>query len=219
MKELTLRSSWMLFSQLLQYPDASWQDTSDEMYVNWCHLLQDEEAASAKSLQELAGQCLAEFAGMDAETITAAYVKTFDFSKKANLYLTYGQLGDDRERGPALLKLKQVYEEEEIVLDTDELPDYLPLVLEFVAVASEDRGLGLLVSFRKALVSIRDALHQMASPYRHVLDAMLFIMDQSGITEGSFDMTALVGSGDTSPSLGCGPMWATAGYGNVGRNA
>ncbi|MCG7406989.1 nitrate reductase molybdenum cofactor assembly chaperone [Paenibacillus sp. ACRRX] len=218
MKELTRRSSWMLFSQLLQYPDAAWQDSADEMYVNWCHLIQDEEASTAKSLQEFAGQCLAEFVGMDTEAITAAYVKTFDFSKKANMYLTYGQLGDDRERGPALLKLKQVYEEEEIVLDTDELPDYLPLVLEYVAVASEERGIGLLVSFRKALVSIRDALHHMSSPYRHVLDAMLFIIDQSGMTEGCFEMTAFSGCADTPPSLGCGPMWATAGYGSVGRN-
>lgn len=219
MKEFTRRSSWMLFSQLLQYPDVTWQDTADEMYVNWCHLIQDEQAESAKSLQELAGQCLVEFAGMDAEAITAAYVKTFDFSKKANLYLTYAQLGDDRERGPALLKLKQVYEEEEIVLDTDELPDYLPLVLEYVAIANEERGMGLLVSFRKALVSIRDTLHHAGSPYRHVLDAILLTLDQSGITEGSFDMTACVGCGSTPSSLGCGPMWAAAGYGNVGGNA
>jgi len=219
MKELTLRSSWMLFSQLLQYPDAAWQDTADEMYVNWCHLIQDGEVMEVKSLQELAGHCLAEFAGMDAEAITAAYVKTFDFSKKANLYLTYGQLGEDRERGPALLKLKQLYEEEEIVLYTDELPDYLPLVLEYVAVAIEDRGIDLLVSFRKALVNIQEALHQMHSPYRHVLDAILWIIDQSDITEGSFDMTAFVGCGSTPASLGCGPMWATAGYGNVGGNA
>ncbi|WP_314589332.1 nitrate reductase molybdenum cofactor assembly chaperone [Paenibacillus terrigena] len=219
MKEMTLRSSWMLFSQLLQYPDAAWQETADEMYVNWCHLIQDEDEAVAKLLQELAGQCLAEYAGMDAVAITAAYVKTFDFSKKANLYLTYRQLGDDRERGPALLKLKQLYEEEDIVLDTDELPDYLPLVLEYVAVAQEERGIALLYSFRKALDSIKDALHHMTSPYRHVLDAILWIIDQSDITEGSFDMTTSAGCGSTPSELGCGPMWGAAGYGNAGRNA
>lgn len=216
MKELTLRSSWMLFSQLLQYPDAQWHETADEMYVDWCHLIQEEEPVSVKTLQELTGQCLADFAGMDSETITAAYVKTFDFNKKANLYLTYAQLKEDRERGPALLKLKQVYEEEDIMLDTDELPDYLPLVLEYVAIASEERGIGLLISFRKAIVVIQEELHQMQSPYRHVLDAMLFIIDQSEMTEGTFDLNSIVRTGDTSPALGCGPMWAAAGYGNVG---
>ncbi|MFM9329469.1 nitrate reductase molybdenum cofactor assembly chaperone [Paenibacillus mesotrionivorans] len=220
MKVMTQRSSWMLFSQLLQYPDSDWQETSDELYVNWCHFLErEEEAEIAGPLQELAGQCLAGLTGMDAEAIRAGYVKTFDFGKKSNLYLTYGQLGDDRERGPVLLQLKQVFEQEEIVLATDELPDYLPLVLEYAAVAGEDRGLRLLVSFRKAMVTIQEALYRSDSPYRHVLDAILWIIDESGITEGSFDMTGAAGSGSTPPALGCGPMWAAAGYGNVGRNA
>lgn len=218
MNMMTLRSSWMLFSQLLQYPDAEWQEESDEMYVDWCHLIREEEAAEAKTVQALAGDCLAAFAGMDAATITANYVKTFDFSKKANLYLTYGQLGEDRERGPALLRLKQLYEEEEIVLYTDELPDFLPLVLEYVAVAEESRGISLLVSFRKALDQIKDALHQVESPYRYVLDAILLILDHSGVEEGSFEISAPAGFGNTPSAMGCGPMWAAAGYGQERRN-
>lgn len=218
MNMMTLRSSWMLFSQLLQYPDAEWQEESDEMYVDWCHLIQEEDAAEAKTVQALAGDCLAAFTGMDAATITANYVKTFDFSKKANLYLTYGQLGEDRERGPALLRLKQLYEEEEIVLYTDELPDFLPLVLEYVAVAEESRGISLLVSFRKALDQIKDALHQVESPYRYVLDAILLILDHSGVEEGSFEISAPAGFGNTPSAMGCGPMWAAAGYGQERRN-
>lgn len=216
MKEETLRSSWMLFSQLLQYPDAAWQDTSDEMYVNWCHLIQDEEEEVANALQSFTRECLASFAGMDAETITAAYVKTFDFSKKSNMYLTYGQLGEDRERGPALLRLKQLYEEEDMVLDTDELPDYLPLVLEYVAVSQEERGIALLVSFRKALEQIKEALDQQNSPYRHVLDAILWILDHSGVTEGLIEITVPQAACGSIPSAqGCGPMWAAAGYGQA----
>lgn len=220
MKELTLRSSWMLFSQLLQYPDGEWQEAADEGYVEWCRFtLEEEKEETVKPLQELAGLCLAELAGMDAETIRSVYVKTFDFGKTSNLYLTYGQLGDDRERGPVLLQLKQIYEREDIVLATDELPDYLPLVLEYAAVAGEDRGLRLLVSFKKALVTVQEALHRSGSPYRHVLDAIVRVIDESGITEGAFEMSASAAAGSTPPAPGCGPMWAAAGYGNVGRNA
>ncbi|MCM3782219.1 nitrate reductase molybdenum cofactor assembly chaperone [Neobacillus mesonae] len=210
MKENTLRSSWMLFSQLLQYPDHEWQEDSDEMYVNWCHLIQNEKDEEANTLQMLARECIASFAGMDAEAITSIYVKTFDFSKKSNLYLTYGQLGEDRERGPALLRLKQLYEEEDMILDTDELPDFLPLVLEYVAVAENDRGISLLVSFRKALEQLKAALEQQDSPYRNVLDAILLILDQSKVTEGLIELTA---QGNVPSSMGCGPMWAAAGYG------
>lgn len=215
MKEITLRSSWMLFSQLLQYPDATWQDRSDEMYVDWCHLIQDENEDVVKTLQTLAGECIASFVGMDAEAITAAYVKTFDFNKKSNLYLTYGQLGEERERGPALLRLKQLYEEEDMILDTEELPDYLPLVLEYVAVSQDNRGISLLVSFRKALEQIKSALEQQNSPYRHVLQAILWILDQSGITEGLIELAAPVPCGSIPSAQGCGPMWAAAGYGQM----
>ena len=151
MKDVTLRSSWMMFSFLLQYPDEQWQDTADDMFVSWCELIEEEDDETIAPLRELTSDCIAGFAGMDPEAITAEYVKTFDFNKKANMYSTYGQLGEVRERGPALLKLKQIYEEEDMILSGEELPDYLPLVLEYVAVAEGDNGISLLVSFREVI--------------------------------------------------------------------
>lgn len=214
MKDMTLRSSWMMMSFLLQYPDIEWQESADEMFVDWCHLLQEDDADSVEMLKNLASDCIAEFVGMDSETITQNYVRTFDFSKKANLYLTYGQLGEERERGPALLKLKQIYEEEDMLLTSEELPDYLPLVLEYVAVAEEDKGISLLISFRKALETVQDALTAAVSPYRHVLAGILMLLDQSSVTEGSFHFDASVAySGNDAGTGGCGPMWAAAGYG------
>ncbi|AOZ91346.1 nitrate reductase molybdenum cofactor assembly chaperone [Paenibacillus crassostreae] len=219
MQDMTLRSSWMMLSFLLQYPDAEWQETADEMYVDWCHLLEDENEESVEQIKGFVSECIAEFIGMDSETITESYVKTFDFNKKANLYLTYGQLGEERERGPALLKLKQIYEEEDMLLASEELPDYLPLVLEYVAVAEEDKGVSLLISFRKALESVRDALTAGNSPYRHVMSGILLLLDQSSVEEGSFEFDASVGyGGNNAGAAGCGPMWAAAGYGGGGSS-
>ncbi|MDQ0091452.1 nitrate reductase delta subunit [Paenibacillus anaericanus] len=216
MQDITLRSSWMMMSFLLLYPDEQWQERADDMFVNWCELLQDENDDQAVKLQEYASDCITEFVGMDSEVITGNYVKTFDFNKKANLYLTYGQLGEERERGPALLKLKQIYEEEGMILASEELPDYLPLVLEYVAVAEENNGVALLLSFRKALEGVRDALTAAGSPYRLVLMGILMLLDQSSVKEGSFHFEASVGysgTGGGTGTTGCGPMWAAAGYG------
>lgn len=214
MQEMTLRSSWMLFSFLLQYPDSEWQEVADEMFVNWCQLIEDEKEEEVELLKRLASDCIAEFVGMDSETITQNYVRTFDFSKKSNLYLTYGQLGEERERGPALLKLKQIYEEEDMLLASEELPDYLPLVLEYVAVAEENRGESLLLSFQSALEKVRDTLIESESPYRHVLIAILTLLEQSPVKEGSFHFETSFGYvGQDGGSGGCGPMWAAAGYG------
>jgi nitrate reductase delta subunit len=218
MQDMTLRSSWMMMSFLLQYPGEQWQEEADEMFVNWCQLLQDENNESTELIKAIASDCIAEFIGMDPDAITANYVKTFDFSKKTNLYLTYGQLGEERERGPALLKLKQIYEEEEMTLTSEELPDYLPLVLEYVAVADENKGVSLLVSFRKALESVKEALIEANSPYRHVLTGILMLLDQSSVKEGTFRFddthgNSVISAGNGSGTTSCGPMWASAGYG------
>ncbi|MHA0855431.1 nitrate reductase molybdenum cofactor assembly chaperone [Paenibacillus sp. CMAA1364] len=221
MKDVTLRSSWMMMSFLLQYPDIAWQESADEMFVDWCHLLEEDDAANIEIIRNLANDCITEFVGMDSQTITQNYVRTFDFSKKSNLYLTYGQLGEERERGPALLKLKQVYEEEDMLLTSEELPDYLPLVLEYVAVAEGDKGISLLISFRKALETVQAALVAEDSPYRHALTCILTLLDQSAVKEGSFEFdasTAYVGN-EAGAAAGCGPMWAAAGYGGGSPHA
>ncbi|WP_182914813.1 nitrate reductase molybdenum cofactor assembly chaperone [Paenibacillus thiaminolyticus] len=216
MNELVRRSSWMMLSCLLQYPDDEWHEAADEIYVSWCELLQQDSTEMNERLIHLAGECIAGFAGMDAEAVTEQYVKTFDFGKKTNLYLTYGQLGEDRERGPALLKLKQIYEQENMILATEELPDYLPLMLEYAAVAEGDTGAGLLFSFKEALKGIREALIAAGSPYQHVLHAIMLMLEQSGVTEGSVRFEPPAGCTSAGGmAAGCGPMWAAAGYGGA----
>ena len=68
------------------------------------------------------------------------YVDAFDFSKQCSLHLTYHVHGDRRQRGLAMLKLKQAYRAAGFEPPGDELPDYLPLMLEFAALAPDDAG-------------------------------------------------------------------------------
>lgn len=82
MQDITLRSSWMMMSFLLQYPDEQWQERADDMFVNWCELLQDENDDQAVKLQEYASDCITEFVGMDSEVITANYVKTLTSTRR-----------------------------------------------------------------------------------------------------------------------------------------
>ena len=68
------------------------------------------------------------------------YVKTFDLHKRTALYLTFYSHGDRRERGLALLRLKQLYRAAGLPPEGPELPDYLPLMLEFAAAARARAG-------------------------------------------------------------------------------
>ena len=75
-----------------------------------------------------------EAASMLQETdLEQQYVATFDFREDLSLYLTFQELGDARDRAPALLALKEHLRRCGYECPDEELPDYLPLLLEFLA--------------------------------------------------------------------------------------
>jgi nitrate reductase molybdenum cofactor assembly chaperone NarJ/NarW len=102
----------------------------------------------------------------------AEYVRTFDFDRRSTLHLTYHTLGDRRQRGLELVKLKRRYAEAGLELDAAELPDYLPVMLEFAALEPE-AGEALLNEHRPALELIRARLHERKSPYASTLDTLV----------------------------------------------
>lgn len=147
-----------LLSLLLQYP-------GDELL-----------AARAEVAEAARGGPLARFAawwaGEEPGELRRTYVETFDFARRNSLYLTYHVHGDRRQRGIALLRLKQRYAAAGLELTDGELPDYLPVMLEFAALAPADAGLAALAESRDAIELVRASLHQAGSPYALLLDAV-----------------------------------------------
>lgn len=87
------------------------------------------------------------------------YVDVFDLSRKHALHLSYWTDGDTRRRGEVLLGFKRRYRASGFLVDTHgELPDHLPLVLEYAAVADPDDGSALLQEYRPSLELLRLAL-------------------------------------------------------------
>ncbi|TQM55228.1 nitrate reductase molybdenum cofactor assembly chaperone [Humibacillus xanthopallidus] len=100
------------------------------------------------------------------EDLQRAYVDTFDLSRKHALYLSYWTDGDTRRRGEVLGRFKAAYRRSGFLVDTHgELPDYLPMVLEFAACADADAGAALLQDYRASLELLRIALQEKESPY------------------------------------------------------
>jgi nitrate reductase delta subunit len=98
------------------------------------------------------------------------YVETFDLRRRCALYLTYYRFGDTRRRGLAMIAFKTAYRVEGFTPTDDELPDYLPLVLEFASM--NRRGAELLTSHRADLELLRKALDDAQSPYAHLVAAV-----------------------------------------------
>ncbi len=106
----------------------------------------------------------------------AQYVATFDFREDLSLYLTFQELGDARDRAPALLALKQELRACGFLCPANELPDYIPLLLEFLAECPEDRDVKEL-SYRlaRALAGIAERLGEHA-PYLPLVQAILMAL-------------------------------------------
>ncbi|MQA15373.1 MAG: nitrate reductase molybdenum cofactor assembly chaperone [Pseudonocardiaceae bacterium] len=98
------------------------------------------------------------------------YVETFDLRRRCALYLTYYRYGDTRKRGMSMLAFKAAYRAAGFEPSDEELPDYLPMVLDFAALPSH--GQGLLRAHRADLELLRRALQQAGTPYVDVIEAV-----------------------------------------------
>ncbi|MBA0126885.1 nitrate reductase molybdenum cofactor assembly chaperone [Haloechinothrix sp. YIM 98757] len=132
------------------------------------------------------------------------YVEVFDLRRRSCLYLTYYLHGDTRKRGTALLALKQSYRAAGLVPPTDELPDFLPMVCEFAALAGPNRGESPLRQHRAGVELIRTALHDTGSAYAHVLDALCLLLPDLSPT-GWDRLRRLTREGPPSEEVGLSP--------------
>ena len=105
--------------------------------------------------------------------IQTHYVDVFDLSRKHSLYLSYWTDGDTRRRGEVLAAFKQRYRHSGFLVDSrGELPDYLPMVLEYAAIVDEGDGTALLQEYRSSVELLRLALSEHGTPYAGVLTAV-----------------------------------------------
>lgn len=102
------------------------------------------------------------------------YVASFDHRRRTPLHVTYLTHGDTRNRGTALLQLKHILTRHGFTITSGELPDYLPLLLEFASV--EPRGLDVLGSYRRSVELLRRSLADLDDPFAVVVGAVASVL-------------------------------------------
>jgi nitrate reductase delta subunit len=191
-------SAFKLCSLALQYPDPELLAGRRELAAVAAGLC---AGASADALRAF----FRWFAATSDLELQSCYVRSFDLSKRTGLYLTFYTLGDRRERGLALLRLKQLYRAAGFEAEGTELPDYLPMMLEFAAVAAPEHGDLVLREHRPALELIRLSLHEQASPYQHALDAVCRLV--GGLTGAErLQLNRLLAQGPPTELVGLEPF-------------
>lgn len=159
---------YRLLSLLLQYPDAELVAATDEL------------AGAAAAVEDArARERLSRFlAARERRTLAELqreYVATFDFERRSSLHLTYHTHGDSRQRGLELVRLRRRCVEAGLEPSDDELPDYLPVLLELAALAPET-GEAVLAGLRAPLELVRASLHDRGSDYAGLLDCVVELL-------------------------------------------
>ena len=112
------------------------------------------------------------FADADPDELRVEYVRTFDHKRRNALYVTFAAHGDMRRRGEALLAFKSLYRANGFEPRPDELPDYLPMVLQFAAQAPTEAANAALALARPGIELVAKSLADAASPWAPVLGAV-----------------------------------------------
>jgi nitrate reductase molybdenum cofactor assembly chaperone NarJ/NarW len=164
----TMRLTLRVLAHLLRYPDAQFRAHLAEM----AEALRSEAALPPTRLDEL--QALLQRLGSPpALQVESEYVELFDRGRSTALHLFEHVHGDSRDRGPAMIDLIQTYEKAGLYLGPEELPDHLPVLLEFASTQPPQQAREFLAETAHIVRVIFSALLKRQSPYASVLAAVL----------------------------------------------
>ena len=157
-----------LLAVLLSYPSEELVSALPEL----AQRLGAEPALRGATQDALAG-LLAELRREDLLDLQERYVAQFDSGRSTSLHLFEHVHGDSRDRGQAMVDLKSLYRRSGFIINANELPDYLPAVLEYLATRPATEVHELLQDCVHILRAIGERLIAGGSPYAAVIAALL----------------------------------------------
>lgn len=152
-----------LLSALLCYPDQALMDSLPEIRA----MVSDSASLSGR-LEPLLDY-------LESDSVIAIqenYVATFDRNQRHSLHLFEHIHGESRDRGQAMVDLLTEYRKNGFDMVTNELPDFVPLFLEFLAQLSTDQAQHFLGDAIHVLAMIGNKLTANASPYAVIFDVL-----------------------------------------------
>lgn len=191
------RIVWRVAALLLDYPSTQTLTMTDQLSAAVMEL----PAAVGAPILDFLG----DFRNADSLQVAAQYVETFDMRRRASLHLTYYAYGDTRKRGMALLRFKHAYRQAGMQLGDSELPDYLPLVLEFAATIDPAQGQRLLAEHVPVLELLRLSLQDSGSAYASLVAAILATLPPINVADRR-RIAELAAQGPPSEDVGLEPF-------------
>jgi len=179
-------------SLLLTYPNAELKEAGREL----ASAIAAEGLVPAAERQALA-RLIEEIATGDLYDLQETYVLLFDRTRSLSLHLFEHVHGESRDRGQAMIDLKSMYEQGGLEIDAAELPDFLPLFLEFLSTLPRSRACELLAQPAHVLSALAERLRKRGSAYEAVFRALVCL---SCAQPSSEEIAAVLREPDIEPT-------------------
>jgi nitrate reductase delta subunit len=168
-----MRKTFKALSALLSYPDEELRNAVPELRD-----VIDEEDLLPADIRRPLEALIDEIAAGDLYASQERYVELFDRTRSLSLHLFEHVHGESRDRGQAMIDLKSLYEQNGLCLSAAELPDFVPVFLEFLSTRPLPEARRLLGQPAHVLTALAERLEKRQSNYAAVfraLDALALI--------------------------------------------
>lgn len=166
--------TYKILSLLLSYPEEELQEFLPEALRE----LSDENMLKEQQMTGV-NEFAQHFSKYDLIEWQAEYVQLFDTGRSVSLYLFEHLKGDSKDRGQAMVDLIEEYRKQGMDLTSDELPDYLPVMLEFLSSLGPEEASGMLSGAVNVINLIHQRLSAKENIYRHLTGAVISLSSKA----------------------------------------
>jgi len=167
-KAKPMTNTLRVLAHLLSYPDQTLRTHLPELR----QALVDEDALSSSRFAQI-NDLIERLEKRSRLSSEATYVELFDRGRGTSLHLFEHVHGDSRDRGPAMIDLTQTYQQAGLYLQDGELPDYLPVVLQYASTQPSAEARAFMGEISHIVRAIFSALLRRESAYASVLAGLL----------------------------------------------
>jgi nitrate reductase molybdenum cofactor assembly chaperone NarJ/NarW len=187
-----MAQSYRALAVMLSYPTAE----NAALMKAALEALEREKLIPARMVRRLT-PLASELSARDLYELQARYVDLFDRTRSLSLQLYEHVHGESRDRGQAMVELLKLYSARGLELTAKELPDHLPVFLEFLSMLPMAEAAALLGEAAHVLEALRERLKKRRSPYGRVFDALVALVESERNAEA---LKALLQEPDDDPN-------------------
>jgi len=163
-----MAKTFRVLSALLSYPTLELQQAGDELRA-----VLDAEGLLPGAVADEIDRLIDDLAQGDLYDLQERYILLFDRTRSLSLHLFEHVHGESRDRGQAMIDLQAQYEQHGLAIAAAELPDFLPLFLEYLSLLPPAEAFELLGQPAHIFAALAERLRKRQSPYEAVFRALI----------------------------------------------